>query len=98
MKANDRLNSVDRFYSILNTFPLILNIKQENCKYQLFKSMVWIDEGIESRSTDYKADSPTTRYMLLRNTENMMRGLILYNPIWYLQFDNFLFYFSYYLS
>jgi len=46
----------------------MLNVKQESCEYQLFKSLVWLDEEIKSRFTDYEADAQTEWFALQRNS------------------------------
>jgi len=41
----------------LHTILSSLNVKQEHCEYQNFKSLVWFDEEIKPRSTDHEKKS-----------------------------------------
>jgi len=40
----------------------MLNVKQDSCEYQLFKSLGLTRRGIQTKSTDYEADALTTRF------------------------------------
>jgi len=47
-----------------HTITLMQNVKQRSCEYLI--PLVWLDEGIEFRFTDYEADALTLDNALVR--------------------------------
>jgi len=45
----------------------MLNVKQGSCEHQLFETFGPTRQGMESRSTDYEADTLTTRLRIIQN-------------------------------
>jgi len=51
------MDTTSELAGLLHIVPLMLNVKQGSCEYQL---LIRLYEGIEPSPTDYKADAPST--------------------------------------
>ena len=51
--------TTSEFAVFFNTYSFVLSAKQGNCEYQYLNSLIWLIQGIETRSMDCKADAVT---------------------------------------